>query len=1209
MTRKSKAALGNDAKVPGLEDIKKLWKSVPPGEWLSLLQEIAPDNKWILHGQNQIKGLCPYHDDSDPSFVLTFSRGMGKCFGSCEKVVVDLVSLVSKLRVCSYTEALMFLNSRFGLSMILGEKTTNALSEYNQIQEMKKATAVAMRRLMSEVIRDAPPHLKYCFPAVQYFTKARGLPIDTLVHLPIGVFGKPEHIKKHIEDDMLHPLYDKYFETYQSPTYWGCPVFHYNDSPGSISRFKLRKPDPEKMNALPKGTDIMSLSKEVLRELYSKVFIYIKDPYKASMGVFGLHYYRRFVGNNDPNIYVTEGEFDVLSVMAGQLTTGRLDFMLIGTGGKGSTNIGFLSDYGIKTAWVVPDHPMKHGDDYAKGILGDKNNYPMTVGSKAVSVKIFTWPHEFQGLDLDDAVQMNGYENVSNFLYHQRLCYFINAVPWVSLKCDHQIEVIKKEFDIKLAGLDPMSETYSVESSNIQDDRKNKLKEVILSWYNYIKDPTDQQAYIHKYTQAEGLDLEKLEEVNTSMYALDTYEGVAKRMYEETMKFFCPAYRKTKPSGDVVCVWSKVDREIVEIQGTEKNTCDLVAMYAGMPITDWFSSILGNNDVYLTGITGKPMEDERVKRRNAKEIMNYVWELYLPGVKHLRDLNFLSQGIHYSTLPASARSQGLMYFVNGKYIFRGKFVDIGQIEWDRLDSAVDNGILFDGLTNSDQWSDISDVTELYEANNVDLLDTYRKIRNLVGQWTFKYDETIREYLSAYIMSVPVMAAIGDVNITFIAGDAESGKTSLIYGLLGGRYSNSEALPHIMEASMASTDSTAAALYQEFDGKSILCVIDEVDQNESRSRNQNDRQADLLKNMYSIPMGGCTIKRGGATRDQRERYSLRMPVLMAGTTVPADSIFLSRIFVIYTVKVPGKQIQSDINMEELATLRRNITIGLLPHVPQIAMLRKRLFPQLLQAGGEFATLSSRFLETVATQLAIYEYIGAGKATDLYVEIVKAYRDRLDSIHGTDTQSSLINTCLYGENIKVMNDAGVSDVVSAKSLILGGDITTLNNSECGVYYLPNDEWIVIVWRQVKYTILKHSRFSATDENALYELASKTPFACRDILPEHHEYIRNALGLADVKGRTSYSVIHAGYLIRSEVLDRKKKDGKGRFEMEPSEATEEPEPAEPEPVEEPVEVAEEPEEKLITEPKEEPPKVEEVEPVEEISQRTASCFGFEV
>jgi outer membrane biosynthesis protein TonB len=89
----------------------------------------------------------------------------------------------------------------------------------------------------------------------------------------------------------------------------------------------------------------------------------------------------------------------------------------------------------------------------------------------------------------------------------------------------------------------------------------------------------------------------------------------------------------------------------------------------------------------------------------------------------------------------------------------------------------------------------------------------------------------------------------------------------------------------------------------------------------------------------------------------------------------------------------------------------------------------------------------------------------------------------------------------------------------------------------------------------------------------------------------------------------VIHAGYLIRSEVLDRKKKDGKGRFEMEPSEATEEPEPAEPEPVEEPVEVAEEPEEKLITEPKEEPPKVEEVEPVEEISQRTASCFGFEV
>jgi hypothetical protein len=620
------------------------------------------------------------------------------------------------------------------------------------------------------------------------------------------------------------------------------------------------------------------------------------------------------------------------------------------------------------------------------------------------------------------------------------------------------------------------------------------------------------------------------------MYALDTYQGVAKKIYEEVRKFFAPAYKKAKTgAGEIYCLWAKKDRVIVEVNGTEKNTYELIAGYAGMPITDWFDSLLGENEIYLSGASGKTLDDERTRRRNAKDIMTYVWELMLPEMRNVKDLFKVSQGIHHYRLPAEVKNQNIIYFVNGKYVFKGRYIDIGNIEWSVVDNAVDNNILFDKLTNVDQWSDVTDISVLNDAPQVDLRETYFKIRSILDQWEFKYDTIIKDYLAAYIMSIPIMAAIGDVNITFVTGDAESGKTSLIYGLLGGKYNNAGSIPPILEAAYASTDSTAAAMYQEFDCKTILCVLDEIDQNEYRSKQQSDRISELMKHMYSIPMGGCTVVRGGSIRELSETYYLNMPIIMAGTTVPTDSIFLSRIFVVYTKKVPGKKLDYNITMSEIVKLRRDITIGLIPYIPQLLFLRKKLSKDLMKAGGDIATLSTRFLECVLTPLTIYEYIGIGSAEELYKDVLSCYKDRLNSIHGTETQSDLINICLYAEGIKILNEAGITDNVSARSLILSGDVSILNNSKCGVYYLPEKSWIVIVWRQVKYTILKYSRFNCIEETSMFELATKTPFTNRDITDEDHNYIIRELGLADVKAKTSYSVVDVRYLVRGDVMSK--------------------------------------------------------------------------
>ena len=168
------------------EDIKQLWRKVTPQEWLTLLQRINRDGKWSINGHT-IKGCCPYHDDKTPSFFLNFDKCIGKCFGSCGKVVTDLVQLVARLQKSSYVAALTWLNTELNIQEIIGDGADD-LVEYNAQQEMKKDAAEAMRKVMQEFVRDKPRHLDYLLPAMRYLVHGRKIPLDCLYSRPLGIF-------------------------------------------------------------------------------------------------------------------------------------------------------------------------------------------------------------------------------------------------------------------------------------------------------------------------------------------------------------------------------------------------------------------------------------------------------------------------------------------------------------------------------------------------------------------------------------------------------------------------------------------------------------------------------------------------------------------------------------------------------------------------------------------------------------------------------------------------------------------------------------------------------------------------------------------------------------------------------------------------------------------------------------------------------------
>lgn len=1117
----------------GLIELKKLWKCVDPQHWYTLFKELAPENGWILTGRS-IKGRCPYHDDTDPSFVINFDRGMAKCFGSCEKYVGDIISLVAKLAACSYSEALVLLNGRFGIGELLGSGA-DSLEQYHRVQEVKAAAAEAMRSVILEIIRENPSYLGYIRPAIAYLHHARNIPLSVLHALPVGVFAKPEHLKKHIPS-RLHDGFDAYFSAYQSPKFWGSLCFQYNNSPGSISRFKFRIMDSAAQDMLSRFPSPKGMPAEALRALCTKDFMFLNDPYTKELGVFGLHHYHRMIGKSESDVYVTEGEFDALSVMAAQLEDqGRQDIIMLAAGGKSGTDLSFLREFGIRTLWMVQDHPAKNGDAFVTALLRSRLNHSGDSVNRPLMFKVFQWPLGMSGQDLDEAVQDMGYDAVSRYLGLERASYFLNAAPWATAKCEKQITAAKEDGRARLVRVDENSATVEVEKANIEDELRKLVLDAILQWFQCLHDPADRLAYAQKFAAEENVDIAQLDDVQTALYSLNTVDGVKERLKVSLKEHLEFAYYESGAAGNIFRLWSKTRHEVVALPQSDAGIESVVSQYVGRSILDWARSLLGQSPILSSRCTGKdPLADERQMHANVLFLFRQIVSGMTAESRQKSMLEIVGQGIHYQDLPPSARNQGFLYFVNGNKVYRAKYYpDSGvPVEWEFINSVVDGEIFFD-LHPSRRWSAVSDVSDLYQAASVDTRALFNDLRTILDGWKFEHHDIMRDYLAAWILSIPVQKAVGQVNITFLTGESTSGKTSFVNGLLGGISNKGHEVPTILEPSTVVADATPAWVRQEMQGSSLLLGMDEaetqIDTDHGRRINE------IQKMLFSVPTGGATTGRGGLSADQRTSYSIRMPVLLAGINMNSDPVFLTRVVVVNTKKDPTRQnlsnyINDRFTDTQLMQLRRCITVALLPHIPEICRRRAILSKKLAQTQTS-VPVTSRFIESLLTVLTVYEMLGLDPI-NLYLQLIERNRSRIESLHGHDSQSGLLNAVLYTEAVKTaLSDDGLTGYVTARSLIMEGAHTILNNSNCGIYLIAEMGWIVVVWRQVRFSILNRTSFRNLDEAAMKESVSKNSFVVAQITKDQHVFIQKTLGLSDIKTSSGYTVLDSGYLMTSE------------------------------------------------------------------------------
>ena len=130
-------------------------------------------------GRN-LKGLCPFHKEKTPSFIVTPDRGTFHCFG-CDKGG-DVYTFLQEMEGIEFREALTLLAEEAGVALPTYQRDTSAdpseqKSNFPSKTEMFRIHTLAMNYYYGQV--------KGCARAVEYF-KERGLKAETVKEFMLG---------------------------------------------------------------------------------------------------------------------------------------------------------------------------------------------------------------------------------------------------------------------------------------------------------------------------------------------------------------------------------------------------------------------------------------------------------------------------------------------------------------------------------------------------------------------------------------------------------------------------------------------------------------------------------------------------------------------------------------------------------------------------------------------------------------------------------------------------------------------------------------------------------------------------------------------------------------------------------------------------------------------------------------------------------------
>ena len=143
------------------------------------IEEVVGDFVRLTKRGVNYLGLCPFHNEKTPSFIVSPAKGICKCFGCGEGG--DSVGFIRKHENYSYVEALRYLANKYNIEIQEEERTPDQIKELNERETLFTVLAFA-RDFYIKTLNDTEEGKSLGLP---YF-KQRGFSAKTMEKFQLG---------------------------------------------------------------------------------------------------------------------------------------------------------------------------------------------------------------------------------------------------------------------------------------------------------------------------------------------------------------------------------------------------------------------------------------------------------------------------------------------------------------------------------------------------------------------------------------------------------------------------------------------------------------------------------------------------------------------------------------------------------------------------------------------------------------------------------------------------------------------------------------------------------------------------------------------------------------------------------------------------------------------------------------------------------------
>ena len=261
---------------------------------LAQIEDVVGDFVTLKRAGATYKACCPFHNEKTPSFVVSPSKGIYKCFG-CGKSGTA-VGFVMEHESMSYVEALRYLAKKYNIEVIEKEETAEDIAKRQRTESLILVSEYAGKFFQESLKTQEGQTIGY-----QYF-RSRGLEDETIHKYGLGwapvdrsTFTNAAKAAGYKEEYLLDTgLCKKFDDGRVVDTFHDRVIFPIHSVSGRMIAFGGRTLKTDK--TIPKYVN----SKET--EIYVK-----------SRSLYGIYFAKNEISRQDKCILV-EGYLDVLSM-------------------------------------------------------------------------------------------------------------------------------------------------------------------------------------------------------------------------------------------------------------------------------------------------------------------------------------------------------------------------------------------------------------------------------------------------------------------------------------------------------------------------------------------------------------------------------------------------------------------------------------------------------------------------------------------------------------------------------------------------------------------------------------------------------------------------------------------------------------------------------------------------------------------------------